>query len=923
LIQNKTKVCSENVDVHAVADAPILPEREWHHALHDWNDTHAAYPDVCVHELFEQQVARDPNAVAVVFNERQLTYRELNQRANQVAHYLRKRGVEPESLVGVCLERSVEIVIALLGVWKAGGAYVPLDPAYPQDRLSFMVSDTGMKFLLTDEKCKNLLPPARDQAVFLDSDWAVIAQECTDNLAAVAIPSNLAYVMYSSGSTGQPKGAMIQHNGLVNYLWWAIKAYAVEAGSSVPVHSSISFDLTVTSLYPALLAGGQVELLLEDVAANSLVTALRQVKNRSFVKITPAHLELLSRQLSPAELAGMTKTFVIGGENLRAESLSQLRDFAPATRLINEYGPTETVVGCCVYEVQAEDPKNGSVPIGRPIANTQLYVLDPDLEPVPPGVVGELYIGGAGVARGYLNRPELTKEKFLADPFSGRSGARLYKTGDLVRYRKDGTLEFLGRVDDQVKIRGYRIELGEIEATLAGHSGVQSCVVLAREDTPGDKQLVGYMVARESESLGTEGLKNFLVQRLPEYMVPAHFVFLDSFPLTQNGKIDRKALPAPLYKDTLAAQELVAPRTETEKKLADIWMELLKVERIGIHDDFFELGGHSLLAIRAVSRIQEVFGVVASMQTLFYSSTIACLASALTSLGECRDRLAFAVPIQPGGKEPPFFWIGADARGISLSDQLGPNQPFFGISFEPQIVDQLKAPYRMEGIAAHLVLAIREKQPQGPYRLGGFCLGAVVAYEVAKQLTIHGQDVGQLVLIEPLKPFQSARVRFVTALRRMIFRFRFRSGELRRLGVGEFPTYARTRWKSLKCSLRDMKCRISARFQFLERHSHSPDLEKILFLAASSYKPKTLGCPTIVFRCRDYPIWSAGDPYFGWRDLLTGRCETYEVPGDHVGMFCEANAKVLAEQLRACLHNSRQSGRSTYKVTVGDDRMPF
>ena len=503
-------------------------ERE--QVLYGWNDTRADYPNVCVHELFEQQVERDPDAVAVVFQGRRLSYRELNQRANQVAHYLRKRGVGPEVLVGVSLQRSPEMVIALLGVWKAGGAYVPLDPAYPAERLAFMVSDAAVRVLLTQESCKHLFPSVGDKAVCLDSDWSLIAGESPDNLGADAKPANLAYVMYTSGSTGKPKGAMILHGGLVNYLTWAIKAYGARAGGSVPVHSSISFDLTVTSLYPALLAGGQVELLPEDVGAQNLLAALRQTKNRSLVKITPAHLELLSQQLTPEEAAGMTQTFVIGGENLLAESLRLWRQAAPATRLINEYGPTETVVGCCVYEVQPEDPQNGSVPIGRPIANTQLYVLDSNLQPVAPGVMGELYIGGDGVARGYLNRPELTQERFLTDPFSGRNGARLYKTGDLARYRPDGILEYLGRVDNQVKVRGYRIELGEIEATLAGHPAVQSCVVLAREDEPGNKQLVGYVVPRQGESPAADDLRTFVTQKLPEYMAPAHFVFLDAFP---------------------------------------------------------------------------------------------------------------------------------------------------------------------------------------------------------------------------------------------------------------------------------------------------------------------------------------------------------------------------------------------------------
>ena len=464
---------------------PALTEIQRKRILHEWNDTYADFPDICAHELFEQQVARDPNAIAVVGGGKSLTYRELNERANQVAHYLRKRGVGEEVLVGVCLQRSPELVVALLGVWKSGGAYVPLDPSYPKERLTFMASDASVRVLLTEKRCKRLFNSMRDRVVCLDSDWSTISRENKCNLDTGSTPSNLAYVMYTSGSTGTPKGAMILHRGLVNYLWWAIQKYNVQPGGSVPVHSSISFDLTVTSLYPALLSGGQVELLAEDVGAQNLLAALCRQKGRNLVKITPAHLEALSRQLNAAEVGGMTQAFVIGGENLPAESLDLWRDFAPSTRLINEYGPTETVVGCCVYEMQPEDPRSGPVPIGRPIANTQLYILDENLEPVPPGFTGELYIAGAGVACGYLNRPDLTRERFLPDPFSTQTKARMYKTGDLARYREDGIIEYLGRDDNQVKIRGYRIELGEIEAALTSCATVQSSVVVAKEDAGG------------------------------------------------------------------------------------------------------------------------------------------------------------------------------------------------------------------------------------------------------------------------------------------------------------------------------------------------------------------------------------------------------------------------------------------------------
>ena len=596
--------------------------------LRRWNDTVAEFPQLCTHELFERQVARDPDGVAVAFRGTNLTYRELNERANKLAHNLRSRGVKPNVLVGVCLERSPDLIVALLAVWKAGGAYVPLDPSYPRERLSFMIEDARPLLVLTESTCLPQLTTSGDQLICLDTEDAALSKESSDNLAPITTPSDLAYVMYTSGSTGRPKGAMIVHRGLVNYLWWAIRTYPVEPGHAVPVHTSISFDLTVTSLYTTLLGGAKVELLPEDVGAQNLLAALLQ-KNRGLVKITPAHLELLGKQIGADEAPGMAKAFVIGGENLLAETLQLWRDHAPATRLFNEYGPTETVVGCCVHEVKTTDPRSGSVIIGKPIANTQLYVLDENMHPLPAGVAGELYIGGAGVGLGYLNRADLTAERFVPDQFSGASGGRLYKSGDLARYRSDGTLEYLGRADDQVKIRGYRIELGEIEAALAAAPNVQSCAVLAREDEPGNKQLVGYVVARDNEFPATGELQTFLEQSLPEYMVPAQFVFLDSLPLTPNGKIDRKALPAPTKVTTGAGGP---PRSETEKMVAAIWTELLRVEGIGIEDDFFDLGGQSITAVGLVARLRTAFNFNIELATLFERPTIAGLAEAIDVL---------------------------------------------------------------------------------------------------------------------------------------------------------------------------------------------------------------------------------------------------------------------------------------------------
>jgi amino acid adenylation domain-containing protein len=592
---------------------------------------HSEFPQVCGHELFESQVAHDPDAIALVFGQQRISYRDLNERANRVAHFLRRAGVGPNGLAGICLRRSPSMVVAMLAVWKAGGAYVPMDPEYPPERLSFMIHDAQTRLLLTEETCRPLLNSFAGKAIYLDTDRALLDLEPAANLAPLAEPADLAYVMYTSGSTGQPKGAMITHRGLVNYLWWAKDAYRVEPGRSAPVHTSFSFDLTVTSLFTPLIAGGSAELLPEDVGAQQLVAALLRAGERSLLKLTPSHLDLLSQQIGPEKLAGMARCLVIGGENLVAESLRVWREHAQETRLINEYGPTETVVGCCVHEVLPTDPVTGSVPIGRPIANTQLYVLDANLQPVADGETGELYIGGAGVGPGYLNRPALTSERFLPDPFAEDPDARMYKSGDLARWRTDGILEYLGRTDDQVKIRGYRIELGEIEAAVAALPTVRSCAVAAREDNAGKMRLVAYLIAQDSQVSSSEELRTGLRTTLPEHMIPAQFVYLDMLPLTPNGKVDRRALPEP-ERVTAAPANGSEPVTKTEQALAAIWSDLFKLRSPGLHEDFFDLGGDSLTGVGLLVRVQATFGVNLELASLFERSTIAGLAEVIDML---------------------------------------------------------------------------------------------------------------------------------------------------------------------------------------------------------------------------------------------------------------------------------------------------
>ncbi len=877
------------------------PEHELEQA-NNWNDTKAEFPNLCVHELFEEQVARDPDAVAVVCDGRFLTYSQLNSSANKLANFLRGLGVGPESLVGVCLERKPELVIALLAVWKAGGAYVPLDPSYPKERLEFMVSDASVKALLTQEVHKHLFESSGARIVYLDTDEQKIFLQNDQNLASHATPSNLAYVMYTSGSTGKPKGAMILHCGLTNYLWWAIREYEVRAGGSVPVHSSISFDLTVTSLYPALLVGGKVELLAEDVGALNLLSALRQTKSRNLVKITPAHLEALSHELSRSEVNGLTDVFVIGGEALLAEHLRVWREASPRTRLINEYGPTETVVGCCVYEVRPEDPHHGPVPIGRPIANMRMYVLDENLRPLPPGETGELYIGGVGVARGYWNRKELTEERFLPDPFSDDRTARMYKTGDLGRYRIDGVLEYQGRIDNQVKVRGYRIELGEIEAALTSWPSAKSCAVLAREDTPGDKQLVGYLVLNENHKPDTEGLQTYLAKLLPEYMVPSRFVFLDSFPLTPNGKIDRKALPAATEQQK-PTSKFEPASDQVEEMLVGIWEKVLKVKPVGVTDDFFDLGGHSLLALRVSVEIEKQCQIKLPLASLFTTSTIRELAATLReSLGsKTTSAWSSFVVMQPQGTKPPLFLVhGAGGNLLlyrALAKRLAPDFPLYG--FQSLGLDGESQPLKtIEEMAAHYVRELRSFQPHGPYHLGGYCMGGTISYEMARILTSEGE---QVPLVAMLDTYNFSRALKVNISSFILEKTKFHMANIAQLNPIHMFHYLREKiHHGLNGELANLKGSVQSNPDDIENkvmEDAESTIHTINDYAVHHFDPKPYSGQVTLFKPRiNYKFYP--DPQLGWGDLVQGKLGVIEASAYPHAMLLEPYVEILAEQLK-------------------------
>lgn len=616
--------------IAAYPDQPIgqlnpLSKPELQQLREEWNDTKRDYPsDKVVHELFEAQVEQSPDSVVLVFESQQLTYRELNHKANQLAHYLRKRGVRPETLVAVCMERSLEMVIGILGVLKAGGAYVPIDPDSPIDRLKFMLRDTQAPLILTQERFSSLLAEFADQRVCLDSAGDAFSLESKENPENRVDGKNAAYMIYTSGSTGTPKGVLSVHGGIRNRLQWMQDAYRLTPADRVLQKTPFTFDVSVWEfLWPLISGAGLVIARPGGHRDSAYLVRLINSQQITALHFVPSMLGVFLQEAGVESCTTLRQVFC-SGEALSYE-LQQGYFERMGAALHNLYGPTEASIDVTAWECRSDSDRT-VVPIGRPIANTQVYILDQQLQPVPIGIAGELHIGGVGLARGYLNQPELTAEKFIYHSFSGEPVKRLYKTGDLARYLPDGNIEYLGRMDNQVKIRGYRIEPGEIEAVLGQHRAVQSSVVVVREDAPGDKRLVGYVVARPEGSFDLADVRKHLKQKLPEYMIPSAFVLLKELPLTPSGKVDRRALPAPDQNRPELVDVYQPPRTQTEETLASIWAELLKLDKVGIYDNFFELGGHSLLATQIVSRIRKVFSIELPLRRLFESPTVAEIA---------------------------------------------------------------------------------------------------------------------------------------------------------------------------------------------------------------------------------------------------------------------------------------------------------
>ena len=728
----------------SISQLDLMSEAERLRILVDWNQTEREYPrDKCVHQLFEEQVERSPEAVAVVFEGQTLSYRELNKRSNRLAHHLRRMGVETGDLVGLCLERSLDLVIAVYAVMKAGAAYLPIDPAYPANRVAFMLLDANPSVILTQEKLREKLPPTPGEVICLDRVREFMGRESVITPGVGVASGNLAYVIYTSGSTGQPKGVQVAHRSVVNLLLSAARTVGLTERDRLLAFTSISFDIAALELFLPLVTGGQLILASREVASDGTqLSKLIRSSSATIVQTTPATCRLL---IEAGWQADPQLKVICGGEALNRSLADEI---CHRTREVwNFYGPTETTIWSTAWKVAPDEP----ISIGRPLANTEVYILDSCLQPVPVGIIGELYIGGDGLARGYLNRPELTAEKFIPHPYPKEASSRLYKTGDLGRYLPDGRIEYLGRADQQVKLRGYRIELAEIELVLRSQAGVKDAVVLMREDPSGEKRLVAYVVAGEGQILRVEELRQGLAQCLPDYMIPACFAVIPRVPLSANGKVDRRALTEIEGQRLASSTERIVPRTPRETQLALVWAKVLGLTEVGIHDNFFDLGGHSLLAVRLSVEVAAVLGRPLPVAAVFQSPTIESMARMLSATGQATlPQWTSLVPLQPDGSKPPFYFVhgwGGGPFGMGLARLLDADQPSYAL----QAVGwdgQRQRQACVEEMAAHYAREIRSLQPQGPYYLGGYSLGGWFAHATAQELKRQGQSVAMLALLD-------------------------------------------------------------------------------------------------------------------------------------------------------------------------------
>jgi amino acid adenylation domain-containing protein len=894
-----------------ISHLQMLTQIEQHRILVAFNDTQVNYSkNKCIHHLFEEQVEKTPDAIALVFGKEHLTYRELNINANQIAHFLKNFGMEPGMLVGICAEPSAKMIAGLLGILKAGGIYVPLDPNYPEERLAFMIEDANLSVLLTQG---SLRYKTKARVVCLDSNWDTVESLSTVNPATPLSQDDLAYLIYTSGSTGKPKGVLTEHGSLTHHIRHIVDIYQMNEDDNVFLFASPSFDVSLEQIFSALITGASL-ILRDDKQAWSVQTFAKKISEYiiTVVDLPPSYFHQLLKSwqnVPPAFLKNQLRLIIIGGEKIQPATIRLWNNLADVSaRLVNEYGPTEATITTTVFDLTHHAIKDihQNLPIGKPIAGRKVYILDHELQAVPEGIPAELYIGGAALARGYLNCPELTAEKFIANPFE-EAGSRMYKTGDLARWLPDGNIEFIGRTDQQVKIRGYRIELGEIETILSAHPSVKENAVLVKENKNGDKYIAAYIIVNEMETKNVSDYRDYLKKKLPDYMIPSVFVFIEAFPLTPNGKIDTKALPEPGR--AKGAKTYVAPRNTMEMLLVKLWEDILDIFPVGISDDFFESGGHSLLAVKLVSAINKKFNANFPLAILFQSKTIESLANFLYQ-DSAMPKYTPLVPLQPRGEKRPLFCVHAAGgnvfRFVRLTSEMGIDRPIYGL--QARGLESNEQPYSsIEEMANAYVEAIKCVQSEGPYILLGWSLGGTVAFEMAFILEKIGESVLAVIMIDAPSPFTD------TVEENDI---EFMLERLKPAANMTFKDLDKQNSKEAKLLYIFNEMKLSGLLspyiapEVAKRHLK---LHKYHNKILCQYRPSDHISSNIIFfkPSEKIPFDTKMKNPLDWKTFTSGKMEIHKTSGNHFNMISGMHSLGLAKKLNRCIDEMEKKKENT------------
>lgn len=877
ILMQPQKPTEEMADRSTSDDLAELTAAERQKILLEFNRTELeCRRDLCLHQLLELQAERSPKATALVCEEQRLSYSELNARANRVAHFLRGQGAGPEVLVGICCQRSPNMLVGVLGILKAGAAYVPLDPAYPQDRLAVILEDAKAPLVLTESSLLKTLPRSLGQIICLDTDWPRIALESTENPTNGAKPENLSYVLFTSGSTGRPKGVAIEHRNAVSFIQWAQTVFTPSEVNGTLFSTSLCFDLSIFEMFMPLTVGGKIILV-----QNALFLPRSRVANEvTLINTVPSAIAELVRTDSVPRSVQVVN---LAGEALLTSLAQRVYDQTEIQKLYNLYGPTEYTT----YATYSLVPRGGQVTIGRPLANTQVYILDEKQQPTRIGVPGELHLAGDGLARGYFGRPDLTTERFLRNPFSPKPTARMYRTGDLACFLPDGTIQYLGRMDTQVKIRGFRIELGEIESALSQHPSIQSCAVAVREDRPGEKRLVAYIVAGAGKHISELVLDNFLRRTLPEYMIPSTFVSMENLPLTPNGKVDRRALPAPDARLRTSA-DAVAPRDSLEAMLLEKWQAALPVTNFGVTDNFFDLGGDSLNAVGLLVGIERVIGREIPLSALLRGATVETLAKLIREGSESTPD-PIVMTIQPGDSPVPFFTVvppGEDALGYAiLARHMGAGQAVYKLQGSHPVISGVRPAFtqdELRTLSGEYIAAMQTVQPDGPYCIGALCDGVQIAERMVLDLEQQGHEVGVFAIFDTWV-LQNVQ-------RPLLWRLAYYRSRLRALRKKSFGEQAIVYQQALRTNLSRL---------FRGQPKVKAEVQQAYWpqdFVAGRFRARVA-----LFKRPKQPFFYVKDPYMGWGARSEGGVDVHEINLDHEEILREPHVKTMGELLAADL----------------------